>query len=106
MFTVSQRQKRVLDLRRCSSCHSRRLLKGHNYGILLRWSGDDGDASPGYIRRRGAGGEPYLAACVRLCTMHFRVSSRNWPCQLRERSFSPSSSFNCEKPVSLIQRWL
>ena len=29
-----------------------------NYGTLLRCSGDDGDASPGYVRKRGAGGEP------------------------------------------------
>ena len=28
-----------------------------NYGILLYCFGDDGDASPGYVRRKGAGGE-------------------------------------------------
>jgi len=74
-------------------------------GCRAKFYVDDGDISERYTQRREAGGEPYLAACERLCTMHLRVSSRNWPCQLRERSSSPSS-FSIPNTVSLIHRWL
>ena len=45
-----------------------------------------------------------LATCDRLWMIHLRVSSQNWPCQLPEHNFSPSSTFDSEKPVSFIQR--
>jgi hypothetical protein len=37
-FTVSQRQRRALRVRRCSSCHYRRLPKDQKYDILPHWA--------------------------------------------------------------------
>ena len=56
-FSLSQRQKRVFERRRCSNRFNQRLAKSQNYAIWDRCSDGDGDASPRYFRRRGAGGE-------------------------------------------------
>jgi hypothetical protein len=81
------------------------MLEGHNYGILLRCLSDDGDASPGYVRRMGAGGEPNppLREIMHdALPSHLPELARPVP----EAQLLAVVFFNCEKPVSLIQRWL
>ena len=56
-----------------------------------------GDASQ-TIWRRKSRRRRQPAARERLWTMHFRTISRNCPCHVRERNFSPPSFFNSKTP--------